>query len=130
MNITHIKETCLYIKDLNLAIDFYHKKLEFPIINYVKDKHVFFRAGFSVLLCFNPEHSKTKSHPPPHFAYGKQHIAFEVPPKDYETAKEKIKLLGITITDKVVWKSGQESFYFKDPFGNLLEIVPKGIWDD
>lgn len=130
MKITHIKETCLYTKDLDLAIDFYHKKLEFPIIRYVKDKHVFFRVGFSVLLCFNPEHAKAKSHPPPHYAYGKQHIAFEVHPDDYETSKAKIRQLGITITDEVVWETGQESFYFEDTSGNLLEIVPKGIWSD
>jgi catechol-2,3-dioxygenase len=34
------------------------------------------------------------------------------------------------ITDTVIWKSGTESFYFEDPAGNVLEVVPdKGIWD-
>ncbi len=52
MKITHIKETYLYVKDLNLTIDFYHKKLKFLIISYIIDKHVFFQVGFSALIMF------------------------------------------------------------------------------
>ena len=49
---------------------------------------------------------------------------------DYERAKEEIKSKGIKIIDEVTWKSGRESFYFNDPEGNVLEIVPDaGIWD-
>ncbi|MDX1629311.1 MAG: VOC family protein [Fulvivirga sp.] len=124
-----IKETCLYIHDLEAAKAFYHEKIGFDIIHYLPDRHIFFRVGASVLLCFNPEDSKTKTSPPPHFAQGPQHFAFEVAKEDYLSCKEKIISLGIDIEDEVIWKSGQESFYFKDPAGNVLEIVPKGIWD-
>ena len=69
-------------------------------------------------------------HPPGHFGGGKQHVAFEVKTSEYTDAKQKIKSKGITIIDEVVWKSGHESFYFEDPAGNILEIVPdEGIWD-
>lgn len=127
--VTQIKESCLYIRDLEKAKEFYHGQLEFEIIHYLKDRHLFFRAGSSVLLCFNPEDSKTKQSPPPHYAEGNQHFAFEVAKADYEQCKNRIKQLGITITDEVIWKSGQESFYFEDPEKNVLEIVPEGIWD-
>ncbi|MBL6447413.1 VOC family protein [Fulvivirga sp. 29W222] len=126
--IIKIKETCLYIKDLEGAKDFYHIKLGLEIIHYAQNRHIFFRAGSSVLLCFNPDDSKHKDSPPPHFAEGNQHYAFEVSQKDYDAVKEKIKALGITIIDKLVWKTGQESFYFNDPEGNVLEFVPEGVW--
>lgn len=130
MNFIKIKETCLYVHDLELARRFYHEILELPVINYEVDKHIFFKLGSSVLLCFNPEDSKTKSSPPPHFAEGKQHLAFEVPIADYESAKEELQAKGIKLTDEVTWKSGARSFYFEDFEGNVLEILPdKGMWD-
>lgn len=129
MKINNIKEVCLYIIDLLSAYNFYHKKLGFPVISHVEGKHIFFRAGASVLLVFNPEDSKHKKHPPGHHAVGVQHIAFEVSPEDYIDTKEKIRKEGIEIVDTVIWETGQESFYFYDPAGHILEIVPHGIWE-
>lgn len=129
MKFLKIKETCLYLHDLDQAKKFYHEVLELPLISYVPGKHIFFTAGSSVLLCFNPNDSRDKVSPPAHYGGGKQHFAFEVAQEDYEQTKTWIKGKGITITDTVVWKSGSESFYFEDPEGNVLEIVPdSGIW--
>lgn len=130
MNIRQIKETCIYYRDLEKAKAFYHMLLELPIISYVEKKHIFFRAGNSVLLCFNPDDSRLKKSPPAHYAEGKYHFAFEVKREEYEEHKHKILSKGIPIVDKVIWETGQESFYFEDPVGNVLEIVPEGIWGD
>jgi catechol 2,3-dioxygenase-like lactoylglutathione lyase family enzyme len=130
MNIVKIKETCLYVHDLEGARRFYHDVLGLPVISYLPGKHLFLRAGGSVLLCFNPDDSKTKTSPPPHYAEGRQHFAFEVPKEDYERTKAEIKGKGITIIDVVTWANGTESFYFHDPAGNILEVLPDpGIWD-
>ncbi|MBK5277942.1 MAG: VOC family protein [Bacteroidia bacterium] len=129
MRFQQIKETCIYFHDLKKAKDFYHNLLELPIISYVPGKHIFFRTGSSVLLCFNPNDSRKKQSPPPHAVEGKYHFALEVTPKEYETHKQEIQNKGITIIDKVIWETGQESFYFEDPAGNVLEIVPEGIRD-
>ncbi len=124
-----IKENCLYIHDLEKAVDFYHHLLGFEIIHYAADKHAFFRVGSSVLLCFNPDDSRLKTSPPAHFAEGNQHFAFEVVKEKYESCKKKIQSLGIEVIDELIWSSGQESFYFNDPENNVLEIVPVGVWD-
>ena len=129
MKIRSIKETCLYIRDLKRAMDFYHGDLGLSVINYVPEKHLFLRAGTSVLLCFNPDDSRQKQSPPAHYAEGKQHLAFEVSQFDYFEIKQKISDR-VKIVDEVIWESGRESFYFEDPEGNVLEIVPDvGIWD-
>lgn len=127
--IIKIKETCLYLQDLEKAKSFYNGTLELAIIHYEPEKHIFFRAGSSVLLCFNPEDSMLKKSPPPHYGGGHQHFAFEVSTEKYTQVKQKIVDLGLKIIDQVIWKNGQESFYFNDPEGNVLEIVPEGIWD-
>lgn len=130
MNFLKIKETCLYINDLEKARAFYHGMLGLEIIGFIPGKHIFFRAGSSVLLCFNPEDSRTKKSPPPHYGGGKQHFAFEVPRSEYDQSKKEILSKGIAITDEVLWKDGIKSFYFEDPEGNVLEIVPEGgIWN-
>jgi len=128
MTFTQIKETCIYFHDLEKAKDFYSGKLDLPIISYVRQKHIFFRVGSSVLLCFNPDDSAQKKSPPGHSGFGKYHFAFEVKREEYEVHKAKIRELGINIIDAVIWDTGQESFYFEDPEGHVLEIVPEGIW--
>lgn len=130
MNFSKIKETCIYFRDLSQAEAFYHGLLGLRVIGFVKDKHIFFRAGGSVLLCFNPEDSMHKKSPPAHYGSGKLHFAFEVPGDRYEAVKKEIQAKGISITAEIVWESGRESFYFEDPEGHVLEVVPdKGIWD-
>lgn len=130
MEFLNIKETCLYIRDLEKAKAFYHGQLGLPVINYQKGKHLFLRAGRSVLLLFNPEDSKLKTSPPAHYGGGKQHFAFEVNEQSYEDSKREIAGKGIPIIEEVTWRSGKQSFYFNDPEGNVLEILPEGgIWD-
>ena len=129
MEITQIKETCFYSTQLELIKYFYHNKLELPIITEVPDKLIFFRAGSSVLLCFNPEYSENQEVPPPHYAKGKPHFAFEVKATHYEHVKEELATKQIEITYEHTWPSGKKSAYFEDPEGNVLEIVPSGLWD-
>jgi len=57
MDFLKIKETCLYVRDLERARQFYHDRLGLPVISYLSGKHLFLRAGGSVLLLFNPEDS-------------------------------------------------------------------------
>lgn len=128
MDFKQIKETCIYSTDLERAKTFYHNMLGLEIISHLEGKHIFFRAGSSVLLCFNPDDSSRKTSPPPHYAKGRYHFAFEVEAGEYEQHKAEIIAKGIPIVDTVVWNSGQESFYFEDGLGNILEIVPVGIW--
>ncbi len=130
MNIIGIKETCIYTKDLESARQFYCEVLGLPLIHFMPGKHLFLRAGHSVLLIFDPDDAKVKTSPPGHFGQGKLHFAFEVETKDFGQTKAKLIGKGVNIIDQVTWKSGKESFYFNDPAGNVLEIVPdEGIWD-
>ncbi len=130
MEILRIKETCIYVTDLARAKDFYHELLGLPLIDYQEGKHLFLRVGQSVLLLFNPEDSGKKTTPPAHFGGGKQHFAFEVEDALYDECKSELVSKGIQIVDEITWKTGKKSFYFNDPEGNVLEILPeKGVWN-
>jgi len=127
MEIKQIKETSLYVHNLELIRHFYENKLGFPVISQVENRHLFFRAGSSVLLCFIPEATRNETKLPPHFGGGNQHIAFEIAPEEYTLWQENLKAKKVEIIHEQEWKNGLQSFYFLDPESNLLEIVPQGI---
>ena len=109
---------------------FYRDQLGLDLISLVEGRHAFFRVGSSVLLCFLPEATKQETQLPPHYAEGPQHVAFEVNLADLDSSRRKIEAQGIEVTHTQEWGAGRyESFYFTDPSGNVLEIVPSGMWD-
>lgn len=128
MEIKQVKETCLYVQDLDRTEQFYHEKLGLPTISKSDGRHIFFRAGTSVLLCFLPEETRRDEQLPPHWAFGRQHIALEVEADAYEPWKAKITAEGIPVTHEASWGEKYRSFYFEDPDGHVLEIVPEGMW--
>lgn len=129
MDITQIKETALYIQDLDRTQSFYDERLGFEVISRVEGRHIFFRTGSSVLLCFIAEATKKDESLPPHFGEGNMHIAFEVAKEKYRQVKEDIRSEGIEIEYEQKWTEDIESFYFRDPDRHLLEIVPEGMWE-
>ena len=129
MEYTQIKETCLYVESLEKIREFYSNVLSMPVISYKEGRHVFFRVGSSVLLCFIAEVTKAEKNLPPHFGNGNQHIAFEVPASTYQDAKATLTEKGVQITHEQEWPHSRYSFYFNDPEGNVLEIVVPGIWE-
>ncbi|MCW9705504.1 VOC family protein [Fodinibius salsisoli] len=129
MNITQIKETSLYVQNLERTETFYKEKLGFKMIAKEEGRHVFFKVGSSVLLCFLSGATQQDDKLPPHHGEGNLHIAFEVPQSEYKAMKEQVQCWGITIEHEQHWFEDYYSFYFRDPDGHALEIVPQGMWD-
>jgi catechol 2,3-dioxygenase-like lactoylglutathione lyase family enzyme len=129
MNILSIKETCIYVEDLERTKDFYSGKLDLPLISFMKNRYVFFRVGTSVLLCFLAEATTKEKELPPHGAQGQIHFAFEVSKEEYQHALSQVKNSGIEIVHEHLWKNGIWSFYFHDPDNHLVEIIEQGLWE-
>ncbi|MEJ8757405.1 VOC family protein [Pontibacter sp. H259] len=129
MEFRKIKETCLYVSDLARTRAFYNGLLKLEVIGEVPGRHVFFRAGSSVLLCFIEEASGKSTTLPPHFGSGQLHLAFEVSKANYTQTKADIKKAGIDIEQEYDWGGGFLSFYFWDPDKHLLEVVMEGMWE-
>lgn len=129
MKFNSIKETAVYVSDLQQSQEFYNGILGLPVITKVDGQHVFFRAGNSILLCFIAEHSRNKKEIPPHFGKGNLHFALECQESEYEAWKALVEKNGIEIEQEIVWKSGGKSFYFRDPDHHSVEIIEPGIWD-
>lgn len=130
MNFSQIKETCLYIQDLDRTEAFYQEKLGLKVIGREEGRHIFFKAGSSVLLCFIADATQNEKVLPVHYGKGKMHIAFEIPQENYRKVKAWIQTEGIEIEHEQHWFKDYHSFYFRDPDGHSLEIVPKGMWEE
>lgn len=129
MKISRIKETCIYVSDLQRTKTFYSDQLELPVISMAEGRHVFFRAGSSVLLCFIAQKTLEEKELPPHGARGSIHFAFEVGKSQYPGALENMRVLGIPVLHEQHWPSGLRSFYFHDPDQNLVEVIEEGLWE-
>lgn len=129
MEFAKIKETCLYVTNLERSKTFYHGQLGLPIISEVAGRHLFLRAGSSVLLLFISEVSRQSTEVPPHFGSGNLHLAFECSKDDYFKWKQRIELSNITIEHEHNWGNGFLSFYFRDPDQHCLEVVMTGMWE-
>ena len=129
MKIARIKETCIYVTELLKTKAFYADVLGLPVISMVEGRHIFFRAGESVLLCFVAAKTQQEAILPPHGAHGSIHFAFEVAKNEYASALAELKRHNITILHEHAWKEDLRSFYFHDPDGNLIEVIEEGLWD-
>jgi catechol 2,3-dioxygenase-like lactoylglutathione lyase family enzyme len=128
-----IVETCIYSPDLKIMKDFYVNRLGLDLISEEERRHVFLKAGKSMLLVFNPENTSlaTNNTFPTHGACTSPssiHFALEIEQAGYEAAKNLLVQNKIAIEKEMSWGSGGKSIYFRDPAGNLVEIVTKGQW--
>ena len=130
MKISGVLETCLYVDDLVAAEAFYGKVLNLTSFSRVKDRHVFFKCGASMLLLFNPAQTvKPGGDVPAHGAHGPGHIAFAVPADQIPAWRAHLQQAGVQIETEITWASGGQSIYFRDPAGNSLEIATMQVWE-
>jgi len=126
---TKIKETCLYVTDLERTRQFYQDLLGLPLIGHKPGRHIFFRAGASVLLCFIADATRDDVDLPAHYGIGTLHFAFEVERDAYPDALEALAQAGIAIEHEHEWPGGYRSVYFRDPDDHCVEIVQAGMWE-
>ena len=132
MKINKVVETCIYSSDLGSMKRFYVGILGLPLVQEEEGKFIFLQAGKSMLLVFNPaKTSVDNDRLPTHGAQSPPasvHFALEIKEKDYQRWKELLANNGITMEKEVDWKGDNRSLYFRDPAGNLVELITPGEW--
>jgi catechol 2,3-dioxygenase-like lactoylglutathione lyase family enzyme len=123
-----IIETAIYVTDLEATEAFYRDRLGLEVIGKETGRHVFFRVGNGVLLAFNPEATRKGDMLPPHGAEGPGHFALGIRAEAFEGWKRRLEGHGIALEQEVEWPRGARSVYFRDPAGNLVELVTPGLW--
>jgi catechol 2,3-dioxygenase-like lactoylglutathione lyase family enzyme len=126
--INQILETALYVKDIEVAEQFYRDVFGFQTYSKGGTRHLFFKIGNSMLLLFNAEETKTSDDVPPHGTVGQGHVAFAVEHHELDFWRKRLREKNIEIEQEITWPSGGKSIYFRDPDGNSLELATPDTW--
>jgi len=122
-------ETAVYATDLAAAETFYAGVLGLPVIGREPGRQVFFRAGAaSMLLVFDPATTLRGGAFPPLGATGPGHVALGIRPEALDDWRRHLTSHGVEIEQESTWPRGGHSLYFRDPAGNLVELVTPGVW--
>ena len=128
-DIEGIIETGIYVDDLDRAEAFYRDVLGLTVLAREEGRHVFFRAGSrQVLLIFNTHTTLQGGDLPAHGATGPGHFAFGVAASSLDAWRRRLAEHGVAIEKEITWPRGGQSLYFRDPAGNLVEILTPGVW--
>ena len=132
MKINKVIETCIYSSDLESMKKFYVEIVGLSVIQEETGKLIFLKAGKSMLLIFDPLRTNVHNDDlPTHGAMtppSSIHFAMEIEEQEYQPCKEHLRRNGIAIQKEVDWDGKTKSLYFRDPAGNLVELITSGGW--
>ncbi|MEM1388248.1 MAG: VOC family protein [Pseudomonadota bacterium] len=128
-----VLEAALYVDDLDAAEAFYGGILGLERVLRVDGRHVFFRAGSTIVLCFIAEATRRPAPAgalpvPHHGADGAGHVCFAVAAPALEGCRAHLAAQGIAIEADFAWPSGARSIYVRDPAGNSVEFAEPKLW--
>jgi catechol 2,3-dioxygenase-like lactoylglutathione lyase family enzyme len=131
--LTDLKETGLYVDNLDRAKQFYQDVLGLKVL--VDDDRLCALdvAGKHVLLLFlrgasNASVELPGGIIPPHDGTGTLHAAFAIDSAELTAWESHLSASGVAIESRVTWPRGGKSVYFRDPDGHLLELLTPGVW--
>jgi catechol 2,3-dioxygenase-like lactoylglutathione lyase family enzyme len=127
--ITCVVETAVYADDLEKAERFYHDVLGLPVSGKEAGRHVFFAVGDRcMLLVFRAEATLIGDHLPAHGSQGSSHFALGIPRDELDAWRTHLQNCHVAIEQEMSWPLGGHSLYFRDPAGNLVELITPGVW--
>jgi catechol 2,3-dioxygenase-like lactoylglutathione lyase family enzyme len=131
--LSDLKETALYVDNLDRAKRFYQSVMGLDTLVENERFCAFDVSGKHVLLLFTRGESKTPTELPggiipPHDGVGALHAAFAVEATELPAWEVYLSAHGVDILSRVSWPRGGKSVYFRDPDGNLLELLTPGVW--
>lgn len=132
-SLSDLKETSLYVDDLNRSKSFYTGVLGLSVLTEDERFCALDVAAKHILLLFVRGASLAESRLPggtipPHDGTGPLHIAFAVTPSELPAWETHLQSNAVEILSRVSWPRGGQSIYFRDPDGHLLELLTPGVW--
>ena len=133
MQVSGILETALYVSDPASAAAFYRRLFGFGTLLESDRLVALDVAGKSVLLLFR---TGATGEPfdtgggviPGHAGVPPTHFAFSIEAADVEPWKARLESEGVKVESVVTWPKGAISVYFRDPDGNVAELISRGFW--
>jgi catechol 2,3-dioxygenase-like lactoylglutathione lyase family enzyme len=133
MRVEGILETALYVSDPGATAAFYRRLFGFGTLLESDRLVALDVAGKNVLLLFRRGSTGEPFDTgggviPAHAGAPPTHFAFSITAEDVEPWKERLETEGVKIESVVNWPRGAKSIYFRDPDGNLTELITPSFW--
>jgi catechol 2,3-dioxygenase-like lactoylglutathione lyase family enzyme len=134
MPILHgVKETALYIDDMERSLRFYTQVLGLEILLRDPRLTALNVGGHHVLLLCLRGASRQDTHLeggmiPAHDGSGPLHAGFAIDAVELAAWRERLRSHGVPIVSEFSWPRGGRSIYFHDPDGHVLELLTPGVW--
>lgn len=130
-----VLETCLYVDDLERAMQFYERLFGFAVMNRDERFCAMNVAAGSVLLLFRRGGTLSAIETghgtiPPHDGHGPLHMALAIPAESIDEWEATLLGAGVAVESAVHWPRGSVSLYFRDPDGHLIELATPGLWEN
>ena len=131
--LTGVIETAVYVDHLARARSFYEDVLGLRPMLFDDRFCAYDVAGRSVFLLFLRGSTVNgvaagSGRIPPHDGHGGLHMAFSVDTAELDAWSARLAEHAVAIESRITWPRGGTSLYFRDPDGNLLELVTPGLW--
>lgn len=128
-----VLEAAVYVDDLDAAERFYGGLLGLDRVLRVDGRHVFFRCGSTVVLCFVASATRVPGDNPdlpvpPHGAEGPGHLCFAVDGTALDGWRARLEAARVAIEADFAWPNGARSIYVRDPAGNSIEFAQPELW--
>ena len=133
MRVGGILETALYVSDPSAAAAVYRRLFGVDALLESDRLVALDVAGKSVLLLFRrgatgEPFATPGGVIPGHAGSAPTHFAFSVAADDVGPWKDRLEAEGVAVESVVDWPGGARSVYFRDPDGNLAELISPGFW--
>ena len=131
--LTGIVETGIIVADVDRAVGFYTRVFSLRVMFQDFRMAALDVAPGQALLVFLAGSSVQGSdvpggHIPGFNATGKSHFAFSITAATLDAWRQHLADQNVAIESTVNWPRGAVSLYFRDPDGNLGELVTPGLW--
>jgi catechol 2,3-dioxygenase-like lactoylglutathione lyase family enzyme len=133
MRVGGILETALYVADPAAAAAFYRRLFGFGTLLESDRLVALDVVGKNVLLLFRRGATGEPFDTgggviPAHPGAAPTHFAFSIRAEDVEPWTGRLAAKGVPVESVVEWPRGAKSIYFRDPDGNLAELITPGFW--
>jgi|SRR5690242_8473210 catechol 2,3-dioxygenase-like lactoylglutathione lyase family enzyme len=134
--VSRILESYLWVEDTERAAEFYKELFGFEVIGRSSEpgRLVALSVGGSQVLLLGKVGASTQPSVipggviPPTVGSGNSHVAFPIATEELSAWEKRLAENEVAVESKVKWERGGQSIYFRDPDGNLLELVTPGVW--
>lgn len=117
-----LKETTIYVSDLEVSESFYTNIVGLVVAERVKDQYALFQYDDGTLILFQTPTTSIENEGTSSGLNKLGQLSFGISSADISTWRKRLQNYDVSIEEEVAWPNGAQSIYFRDPAGNRIEL--------